>query len=73
MPRLELRLDHYQIIRNFMDDFEPMTPEDALTPQETETLDLVKQIIVNIEKRRAEPKTERRYPYRKHPPRKVGA
>lgn len=61
---LELKLNHYIAIRNLMEDFEPEVPEDALTPQETETLDLVKRIIFNIEKRRAQPKA-RTYPYRK--------
>lgn len=61
---LELKLNHYIAIRNLMEDFEPEIPEDALTPQETETLDLVKKIIFNIEKRRAQPKA-RAYSYRK--------
>lgn len=61
---IELKLNHYISIRNLMEDFEPETPEDALTSEETEALDIVKKIIFNIEKRRAHPKA-RAYAYKK--------
>jgi hypothetical protein len=61
MPHLELRHEHYVLIRNFMEDFIPESPKDALTPAETETLDLVRQIIFNIEKRRASPPVKHHY------------
>ena len=56
MPHLELKLEHYISIRNFMEDIE-LDPEDAMRPAEQEALATVKQIISNIEKRRARPVT----------------
>ena len=66
MPRVELKLEHYLAIRDFMDDIE-LDPEDAMSPIETESLGLVKQIISNIETRRKQPSAPRKngYPYRK--------
>lgn len=58
MTRLELRLEHYVAIRNFMDEVE-LEPPDVMSTGEKEALAVVKQIIVNIEKRRAQPQAER--------------
>lgn len=64
MPHLELKLEHYISIRNFMEDIE-LDPEDAMSPAEQEALATVKQIISNIEKRRARPVTAVPPRYRK--------
>jgi hypothetical protein len=52
--RIELKLEHYRTIRDFMEEIE-LSPEDAMSPAEEEALALVKQVINNIEKRRAQP------------------
>ena len=77
MPHPELKLQHYISIRNFMEDIE-LDPEDAMSPAEQEALErdavldraqealaTVKQIISNIEKRRARPVTAVPPRYRK--------
>lgn len=64
MAHLELRHEHYIAIRDFMEDIE-LDPEDAMTPKEKESLNLVKQIISNIEKRRAEPTKPHAHRYRR--------
>ena len=64
MPHPELKLQHYISIRNFMEDIE-LDPEDAMSPAEQEALATVKQIISNIEKRRARPVTAVPPRYRK--------
>ena len=64
MPHLELKLEHYISIRNFMEDIE-LEPEDVMSSGEQEALAAVKQIIINIEKRRAEPRTSAPARYRK--------
>ena len=68
---IELKLEHYKVIRDFMADIE-LAPEDAMSPAEEEALALVKQIIVNIEKRHAQPAAERPK-YRRRWPAKVAA
>ena len=71
---IELKLEHYRVIRDFMDDIE-LAPEDAMSPAEEEALALVKQIIVNIEKRRAQPASAglAKHKYRRRWPAKAAA
>ena len=54
MIHVELRYEHYIAIRDFMSEIE-LDPEDSMTPIEAESLAMVKQIIANIEARRAQP------------------
>lgn len=66
MPFTELKFQHYCAIRDFMEDIE-LDPEDAITPMEGEALAIVKQIILNIEKRRAQPASKPKYKRNKTP------
>ncbi len=58
MPHLELKLQHYIAIRDFMSNMD-LEPEDAMTSSEEEALGIVKQIIANIEEHRAKPRVEK--------------
>ena len=64
MPHLELKLEHYLAIRDFMQDIE-LDPEDAMSPAESEALAVVKQIITNIETRRKQTDKPRAHKYRR--------